>query len=595
MAKSHIGNVFIGSLTAEGCGWRSINVGTSTSGGALSTLQAAEVALTRCTFADIYSPRSPAVQLLDLRAAAFDTVLDGCTWSNVSGRALVLDRPAGRVLLRDSAFTGGRGGAALNVFSCVMATSDVSLRNVSFSDNDNGPNSQGGALVVDKCEIDVRESLFTGNTATLGGAATVSGGSTVTFRDSSFIANSALPTTARDGIGGAVYGDETANSLAFDNCTMIANTANGQRPFGGAVAVYGGFLVVKGGSFVRNAARGNASRGSGGGLFVDRTRTTISGTTFFANAAVYSGGAVHAAFSPLVMRDSVVLQNSASVGGGVFLFEADFDLPSASAFSPPPPPVMVVASPAPPPAAAASPPPPLGASPSLPPPSPPPPTERRRLRSLLQADADVPATVSFPPPASPPPPPPPTNPAPATVMYTYYSLITNTSFTKNKCTDSMGMGMGGALAAARQDGPRWRLGVQLSTFVGNACPSGGALAAELLDSIHVVRSTFRANRAVNSGGAISLRPTPSGLVGYALVQENTFVNNRADNLGGAMQAGQGWSLEVNLNAFTGNGQSEDVDGGAVYVEYCRNVPGSPPTNPNVFLRINTFERNTART
>ena len=233
---------------------------------------------------------------------------------------------------------------------CIYNGAEFSADNCSFTENNN-TTSNGGAIFIYGADAEIKNSVFTGNTAAGSGAAiyltaTPTGAEVVTI-DCTFTGNKATTN------GGAVYitgtgiyrdGDKDAdNGSTFDaneaasggavcaygaaelyGSSLKNNTTTGH---GGAVTVAGtdtasGTLVVDSSEFIGNKTTGSSS--NGGAIYVSRSYATVSNTTFDGNKAGYRGGAIYATSTPegkAVLTDNCTFKNNSAAnnGGAVYL------------------------------------------------------------------------------------------------------------------------------------------------------------------------------------------------------------------------------------------------------------------------------------
>lgn len=219
---------------------------------------------------------------------ASSTVLDGLTITG--GNASVFGRQHGAAILnisgsptiRNSRFirnrTWGVGGAIFSPYG-----SRPSFYNCTFEGNHS--DSAGGVLFV---EAD----------------------GDVTFERCSFIGNSAST-------GGAVF-SRGRSRMAFTDCDLIDNTANGGENHGSGGAIFDGFESVS--EFSGCRFIGNTADWEGGAIYSGRAQTTVSGCEFSQNIAYAEGGAIFNEDGGfIVVRDSTVLGNVTSNGWGAGL------------------------------------------------------------------------------------------------------------------------------------------------------------------------------------------------------------------------------------------------------------------------------------
>jgi len=110
-------------------------------------------------------------------------------------------------------------------------------------------------------------------------------------------------------VGGAIY---SFGSLNVNNSTFFANQA---ALSGGAISNNGGALSVFGSTFQNNISQSVAGYGGGIDNFGNGT-VSVSNSTFTGNQA-YDGGAFYSS-GPASITDSTIVGNTASFGGGIY-------------------------------------------------------------------------------------------------------------------------------------------------------------------------------------------------------------------------------------------------------------------------------------
>jgi predicted outer membrane repeat protein len=167
----------------------------------------------------------------------------------------------------------------------------------------------GGALYIGShCTVDLRKCTFGGNSAANDGGA-VKGESDVTLTDCSFGNNVA----GRFGGGADFYdGGGTRLTLDFNSCSFVSN--DGQ--YGGGISAEVADINFTNCYFGDNKAL------EGGGMDLVSTDIEITGTDISGNrATAYNGGGVNCQYSDVLIRDSLVRNNTAdgfwASGGGI--------------------------------------------------------------------------------------------------------------------------------------------------------------------------------------------------------------------------------------------------------------------------------------
>ena len=201
--------------------------------------------------------------------------------------------------------TEGAGGAIY-----ATAASTTNLKNAAFTSNT--ATTYGGALNIEETatKLDADAVTFTSNTASNAGGAIAARSNSV-----SSVSNSAFKANKATIDGGAIY----AAGLSFDvsHSTFTDNTAQ----FGGAINATGASIDVSDSTFTTNSASSN-----GGALYVaGATTTTIGGAstsdtvTFTSNTATAGdGGAIYATDgSTTNLKNASFTSNTAMYGGAL--------------------------------------------------------------------------------------------------------------------------------------------------------------------------------------------------------------------------------------------------------------------------------------
>ncbi len=283
---------------------------------------------------------------LKFAPAIEDVVLDGLTFSGLSGAAVTFDGDWGWSLtVRDSSFedlpytaiwasdtqaltvedsrfvrgSGQREGGAVNVTALGLVRFD----GCTFEDNE--ASSEGGAIYVNTLgEVQIVDSSFSSNLADGPGGAAWLTGSPISVTDSDFSANEGT-------YGGALAGS-FGDGDVLSGLSFVSNLASGD---GGALyAIEGvqdsvflgneaqehGGAIYRGGSAARCDFVGNQAGEFGGAL---RDLEVVDDGWFEGNSAGW-GGAVHNRSGyPLSVADSTFVDNQASSSGGAVVVNGD--------------------------------------------------------------------------------------------------------------------------------------------------------------------------------------------------------------------------------------------------------------------------------
>jgi predicted outer membrane repeat protein len=243
-------------------------------------------------------------------------------------RHFLVNAPGGLVTIQDMTLAGGAadpadagGGGAVKV---VAGTLEVVRTEISQSEG-----HQGGAIscYVGCAGLTVRDSSLISN------ASVLSGGAIFTLAET-LVANSTLSGNATAGLGGAIYGWESAPLTVRDS--QIAGNAADQ---GGGIARQFGSVKI-----LRSALIGNSAASVGGGVFVYSNfgdellvlNSTFSGNSAPDGGAIYQLGTIDASLGNLTMVDNVatVAGNADDItadGASITLSNSILTHPSGSA------------------------------------------------------------------------------------------------------------------------------------------------------------------------------------------------------------------------------------------------------------------------
>ena len=236
----------------------------------------------------------------------------GALYSNTNSPIMIL----GNAVISNNSSTSS-GGA-------IYTAGGLTVRNTSFISNSS--QSSGGAIyyLYSKPEyarrhLDVKDSLFEGNTSTLGGAIILSArdecegtGAFANITGCTFKQNS----IHTSGNGGAIY--VTRQSvLTLTDCIFDSNSSVSSA---GALSVHRQSTVeLKGVSFTSNTAN------TGGAIYANDSTLVLSGVDFTSNSSTFSqtgnggnGGAGYFVSASISLSDVTLNGNSADGNGGGF-------------------------------------------------------------------------------------------------------------------------------------------------------------------------------------------------------------------------------------------------------------------------------------
>ena len=211
---------------------------------------------------------------------------------------------------------------------------DVTLKNIKFINSDSKYNNGGAIEFVPNSVFVVENSSFANCSAELGGAIYVGANSTLTISGSNF-------TNCSADSGGAIY-FETGSSSSITNSNFTSNAAR----------IMGGSLLAKGGnsltlfktSFINSSATYESGGAFaliqsdlkaqyikviecnsvfGGAITLLSSNSTINGSVFKRNTAVYDGGAIFAMYDAFNLYDNEFMDNFAKRGGALYVSQTN--------------------------------------------------------------------------------------------------------------------------------------------------------------------------------------------------------------------------------------------------------------------------------
>ena len=194
----------------------------------------------------------------------------------------------------------------------IMEGSTISIFDSDISLGEAGDN--GGVIYGEtNCTISIDVSVFSNNTANRhGGVTYIEDGSIISINNSAFSHNRAAHM-------GGVISALLRNTINVSNTSFSCNVA-GEK--GGAMAVDNSFVTVYGKHtprFTPQSMIENNSAAEGGGVYLLNSQFYFKGDTIVAdNQATERGGGVHAMNSSIIVeRDVHFVNNTAEYGGGI--------------------------------------------------------------------------------------------------------------------------------------------------------------------------------------------------------------------------------------------------------------------------------------
>ncbi len=217
-------------------------------------------------------------------------------------------RNSGILTVDDTIFNNNsalEGGAILN-----NPNTQAEIRNSAFNWNSADAGEGGAGAIANLGTISIFDCSFIENTAHNGGAIVNSFGGTMTISASIFTGNSA------SGLGGAAYNFEGTTTIT--QSTFSANNAYS----GGAIGIgkfgeqYPATTNISESIIINN----QASYSAGGVLFESGTSISLDKVSMSGNSAPIVGGILNASYKPLLITNSAIFNNIASLSpypGGI--------------------------------------------------------------------------------------------------------------------------------------------------------------------------------------------------------------------------------------------------------------------------------------
>lgn len=211
---------------------------------------------------------------------------------------------------------GSNGGA-------IQWIGDLEVDNCTFENN------KGCAIQASSGEVNISNSIFTGNEADRsGGAIQIPQNKGCTIHNCTFSNNKTIGETR---MGGAIYIDHGETSIT--KCSFTGNSA----AYGGAIAVaYATGINISGNTEFLN----NTAANFGGAIYIQGMTTnkpnlTLSTSTICGNSANYGGGIYAYPYDNITIAEDVALYNNtaSTAAADLFLHTGTFTLPAADKMS----------------------------------------------------------------------------------------------------------------------------------------------------------------------------------------------------------------------------------------------------------------------
>jgi predicted outer membrane repeat protein len=308
---------------------------TSEQGGAINTTHQGVLAVENVVFKDNVADKgggaifSAFEGALTVTGSKFDGNL-AIAGNDERGAGAIAFFGPGNITVRDSEFTNNRGinGAAINSLNGKLI-----VENSKFINNDTRAaffdtgkvndflRGFGGAIYTDRANdaIVIKNSIFDGNVAKGAGGAVhlfADPEDTVTIEGSVFQNNQAIGLAGGEaGKGGGISairdGSSPQGTFTLSNTTIANNTGYDQ---GGGLWINKSQSTITNVTFSGNRIIGNEGKNSGGGIMT-YSPTTIVNTTIANNFAGWVGGGIAASDdAPVTVENTIFYNNTANNG-----------------------------------------------------------------------------------------------------------------------------------------------------------------------------------------------------------------------------------------------------------------------------------------
>jgi uncharacterized repeat protein (TIGR01451 family) len=173
----------------------------------------------------------------------------------------------------------------------------------------------GGLCVADTYQATVVGNMISNNFATQDAGGVLVSSSGATFTNNTITAN-----TAAGGHGGGIYAVDSFPTVDVNSNIVSENTAVS----GGGVYLSSGRGSLNNNTITKNHATANQSwQGGGGGAALYGGAFTVRGNVVISNTAIWGGGFHLSSVWPVTLSNTLVADNHASLGSGIYIYNAD--------------------------------------------------------------------------------------------------------------------------------------------------------------------------------------------------------------------------------------------------------------------------------
>lgn len=175
----------------------------------------------------------------------------------------------------------------------------------------------GGSLQIERCDFygnQCNDGIPGGGAFGGAGGALALDGCNTEIRDSSFQLNRAIATVSKFARGGAIAAKGC--DLTLERCRFDSNRALGEEPIGGSIGRGGAIHLESTTSTITDCAfLENEAKDEGGALYATGSATFLLRTSATANVAGGPGGALHVAGGTTTVVDAILIDNVSGADG----------------------------------------------------------------------------------------------------------------------------------------------------------------------------------------------------------------------------------------------------------------------------------------
>ena len=186
--------------------------------------------------------------------------------------------------------------------------------------------NNGGAVAISKGDFKMNAGALSGNTASWGGAVHLSGGTFTMSGTEQTTVISGNTAVVEAGAVFVTYNGSDRGKFVMNGglITLNTNTSTSDQDGAGAVFVFGGDFEMNAGTISYNTCETYA-----GAIMVEDGKFTMTGGTISNNTSATYGGGIYVdcgSSGSVVMENGFIQNNTAEVGGGVYIEKGNFTI-----------------------------------------------------------------------------------------------------------------------------------------------------------------------------------------------------------------------------------------------------------------------------